>query len=177
MKSILKNKTMFKNKKGDFQSVVILIMVIFVVAIAAIIFSKVFLMITSELKTQPEFSNTTIDTIELVEDRTIPLLDFLIFFSLIALMIGLIISSIYIDVHPALIVIFIIALIIAIFLGGQIANIYSEITTNSELSATSEQFNFSNAILGQHFPIIIAVVGMIIIVILYGKSRRVGEQV
>jgi len=177
MESILKNKTIFKDKKGDFQSIVILITVIFAVAIAAIIFSKVFLMITAELKTQPEFSNTTVDTIELAEEKTIPLLDFFIFFSLIALMIGLIISSIYINVHPAVIIVFVIALVFAIFLGGQIANIYSEITTDSELAATSGQFSFTNAILGQHFPIIIAVVGTIVIIVLYGKSRRVGEQV
>jgi len=170
-------KSILNNKQGDFQSIMILIAIIFVIAIVAIIFSKVFLMITSELKTQPEFSNTTIDTIEVVEDKTIPLLDFLIFFSLIALMVGLIISSIYINVHPAVIMIFIIALVLAIFLGGQIANIYSEITTDAELSATSSQFDFTNAILGQHLPIIIAVIGTIVIIILYGKSRRVGEQV
>ncbi len=168
-------KSLTKNKRGDFQSIVVMIIIIFALAIGSIIFSKVFLDITAELKTRSEFSNNTIDSIEVVEERTIPLLDFLVFFSLVSLMIGLIISSIYVDVHPAIVIVFIVALIVAIFLGGQISNIYSEITSEAQLSATATQFSYTNIVLGSHFPLIILVTGIIIVIILYGKSRRVGE--
>ena len=107
------------NKRGDFTSMMIMIAVVIALAIGVIIFSKVFLMVTGELKTSSDinFDNDTIAIIEVVETKTIPLLDFFIFFSLVALMIGLIISSIYIDVHPAVTVIFIVALIVGIFLA------------------------------------------------------------
>ena len=171
MRSILQTK----NKRADFQSIIIMIVIVFALAVGSVIFSKIFLEITDELKNQDEFSNRTIETIETVEENTIPLLDFLIFFSLISLMIGLIISSIYIDVHPAIIIVFILALIIAIFLGGQIANIYNDIVTEPQLISTSSQFDYSNIVLGVHFPIIILVTGVIVVIVLYGKSRRVGE--
>ena len=169
-------RSIIKNKKGiGFENIVIMIIVVFALAIAAIIFSKVFLEITSELKDTDKFSNRTIETIETVEDKTIPLLDFMVFFSLVGLMIGLIIVAIYWDVHPAIVIMLIIVLIVAIFLGGQLANVYSEITSEDQLSATAGEFTLSNLVLGSHFPIIILVTGIIIIVIIYGKSRRVGE--
>ena len=161
------------NKRGDFTSMIIMIAVVIALAIAVIIFSKVFLMVTGELKTSSDinFDNDTIAIIEVVETKTIPLLDFFIFFSLVALMIGLIISSIYIDVHPAVTVIFIVALIVGIFLAGVFSNVFYDVTNEPELVDTAAQFTMTNLILGSHFPIIILVIGIIVIVILYGKSK------
>ena len=161
------------NKRGDFTSMVIMIAVVVALTIGVIIFSKVFLMVTGELKTSStiNFDNSTIEIIELVETKSIPLLDFFIFFSLVALMIGLIISSLYIDAHPAITVIFIIALMIAIFLAGIFSNVFYEISNEAELASTSSQFTMTNLILGEHFPIIVLVIGVIVIVVLYGKSK------
>ena len=168
-------RSILKNKRADFQSIIILIVIVFALAVGSIIFSRVFLDITAELKSKEEFSNNTIGAIEVVEQNTIPLLDFLVFFSLVALMIGLIIASIYIDVHPAIVIIFIVALIVAIFLAGMISNAYSEVVATPELASTSAEFKYTNLVLGTHFPIIILVTGIIVVIILYGKSRRVGE--
>ena len=165
------------NKRGDFQSMMIMIAVVIALAIGVIIFSKVFLMVTGELKNSDtiDFDNDTISIIEGVETKTIPLLDFFIFFSLVALMIGLIISSIYIDVHPAVTVIFIVVLIVGIFLAGVFSNVFYDVTNEPELVDTAAQFTMTNLILGEHFPIIIFVIGIIVIVILYGKSKGQGQ--
>ncbi len=164
------------NKKGDIQSIIIMIVVVVMMAITVIIFSKAFLDITGELKASGQFSNTTRDVIEGVEEKTIPLLDFLVFFSLISLIIGLIISSIYIKVHPALTVIFIVGIIIAVFIAGQLANVFAEISETPELASTASQFTFTNIILGSYFPLIVLIIGIIIVVILYSK-RQGGEVV
>ena len=161
------------NKRGDFTSMMIMIAVVIALAIGVIIFSKVFLMVTGELKDSDtiDFDNTTLAIIEGVETKTIPLLDFFIFFSLVSLMIGLIVSSIYIDVHPAVTIIFVVALIVGIFLAGVFSNVFYDVTNEPELVDTAAQFTMTNMILGEHFPIIILVIGIIVIVILYGKSK------
>ncbi len=164
------------NKKGDIQSIIIMIVVVVMMALIVIIFSKAFLDITGELKSSSQFSNTTIETIEGVEEKTIPLLDFLVFFSLISLIIGLIISSIYIKVHPALTIIFIIGGVVAVFLAGQLANVFAEISADPELASTASQFTLTNIILGQYFPLIILIVVIIVVVILYSK-RQSGEDI
>lgn len=162
------------NKKADFTSLVIGIAIVFGLALALIIFSRVFLAVTEELKGTGRFSDRTTETIETVEDNTIPLLDFFIFFSLIALMIGLIISSIYIDTHPALTIIFLIALIVAVFIAGQLANVYTEVVEDSAIASTAAEFEYTNLIF-QNFPLVIFVLGIIIVIVLYGKSRKVSE--
>ncbi len=164
------------NKQGDLQSIIIMIVVVVVMAIIVIIFSKAFLDVTDRLKDFDKFSNTSIKTIESVEEKTIPLLDFLIFFSLISLMIALIISSIYIKVHPALTVIFIVGIVVAVFLAAQLANVFAEISETEELASTASQFTLTNIILGEYFPLIVLITGIIVIVILYSK-RQSGETV
>ena len=164
------------NKQGDLQSIIIMIVVVVVMAIIVIIFSKAFLDITDRFKDFDKFSNTTIETIESVEEKTIPLLDFLIFFSLISLMIALIISSIYIRVHPALTIIFIVGIVVAVFLAAQLANVFAEISETEELASTAAQFSLTNIILGEYFPLIVLITGIIVIVILYSK-RQSGEAV
>ncbi len=154
-----------------------MVVVVAVLAIIVIIFSKAFLDMTGELKDTGMFSNSTLSIIEGVEEKTIPLLDFLVFFSLIALIIGLIISSIYIKVHPAVTIIFIIGGIMAVFIAAQFSNVFYEISQDAELASTASQFTLTNIILGEYFPLIILVTVIIVIVILYGKGKREGGEV
>lgn len=164
-------RSILKNKKADIPSLIIsLIVILFAVGIGGILFAKVFLAVTTEMKTQPEFSNNTIENIEYVEGRTIPFLDYLFFFSFVAITIGLIISSIYIDVHPALMVIFIIALVVAVVLAGIFANAFVTIGEETEVISTYNQFPLTQIII-THLPLLVFVVGLIVVIILYGKSR------
>lgn len=159
------------NRKGDIPSLIIsLIVIMFILGISAILFSKVFLATTGELKTQPEFSSNTISAIETVEGKTNPLLDYAFFFSFIAIVIGLIISSIYIDTNPALMIIFIIVLVVAVVLAGIFANVFTSIAGSSEISSTYASFPLTNIII-THFPLLVFAVGLIVAIILYGKAR------
>ena len=162
------------NKRGDFTTIIILVAIMLGLAIGSIIFSKVFVDITEELKAVPEFSNKSVETIETAQTQAPKLLDFFVFFVLIAFFIGLIIASIYIDINPAVMIVFIVALVIAVLLAGQISNVFDEFATHPELTSTVSEFPMTSMILGSYFPIIILVVGMVVIVILYGKSRRQG---
>jgi hypothetical protein len=166
-----------KEKSADIPSLIIsLIVILFAVGIGGILFAKVFLAVTSEMKAMPEFSNTTTENIEYVEAKTIPFLDYLFFFSFVAITIGLIISSIYIDVHPALMVIFIIALVVAVVLAGIFANAFVEIGEETEILSTYNQFVLTQIII-THLPLLVFVVGLVVIIILYGKSRGGGGPV
>lgn len=166
-------RSILKDKKGDAISLIIsLVIIIFVLIIISLFFSKFFLAVVSEMKTQDHFQNNTAaqESFTAVEQKTIPFLDYLIMFSFISIIIGLIISSIYIDTHPAFFVVFIIILIFAIILAGIFSNVMNEIGSTSELSSTYSQFKFTSLIIN-HFPLMIFVVGMIVAIVLYGKSR------
>jgi hypothetical protein len=168
-------RSILTNKKGDATSLIIsLIIVVFVLALISIPFSKIFIEVLDQLEEQPEFSNNSISTMQNVEDKTIPFLDYLIMFSFVSIMIGLIISSIYIDTHPALFVVFIVVLIFAITLSGVFANVINEVGSDPQLSSTYDQFTYTGLMI-EHFPILIFVVGLIVAIVLYGKSKSGGQ--
>lgn len=171
MRSLLK-----RQKKADLTSLIIgLVVIIAVMAMIAVVMSDSLIEMMDALKDSGEFSNNTISTINTVQTKTIPMFDFLIFFAFFAVAIGLIISSIYLDVHPAITVAFIIGLIIAVLLSAQFVNVYGELSDQEDISSSAAQFTLTNVIMGQYGPIFILVIGVIVIVIIYGKSRRVGE--
>jgi hypothetical protein len=163
------------NKKGDFASLIILVTVVFGLAIGAVLGGHLLLNVFGELQEQEEFQNTTAgETIESVEGKTVDYLDFFIFFLLFAMMIGIIVSATMIDTHPVMIMIFIVGMFIIIFLSGILANAFYDITSEGVLLSTSSQFTLTNLVLGSHFPIIMLVISVIVIIILYGKSRQGG---
>jgi len=162
------------NKRGDFTTIIIMVVLILGLAIGSIIFYRVFNDISNELKEVPQFSNKTINTIETAQTSAPKLLDFFIFFVLVSFFVGLIIASIYIDVNPAVVIVFIVALVIAVVLAGQVSNVFDAFSTQDELVDSVAEFPMTSMILGSNFPIIILVIGMVVIVILYGKSRRQG---
>jgi len=167
-------RNILKDKRGDVASIIIsLIVVLFAVGIGGILFAKVFTAVTSEMKEMPEFSNATTENLEYVEAKTIPFLDYLFFFSFVAITIGLIISSIYIDVSPALMIIFIVALVIAVVLAGIFANVFVEIGEDAEIISTYNQFTLTPIIV-THLPLLVFIVGLIVVIILYGKGRGVS---
>lgn len=159
------------NKQGDLSSIIIMIAVIFALSIATIVFSRIFVDISDELLEMPRIENNTATAIGHAQDRAIPLLDMFIVFAFVGTLVGLIISSIYIDTHPAFTMAFILGVIIAVFLAIQFANIHSEVIENPALSSTADQFAMSNIIMGSLFPVLILITGVIVIVILYGKGR------
>jgi len=162
------------NKKGDVISIITIVIFLFLVAAVSLLFSNVFLQTLDELKTQESFSNTTIQTIEKVESKTIPYLDYFFLFAFIAFFIGVVISSIYVSSHPAFVPIYIIILIIAILIAGILANSYVEITNQPELTTTAAQFSFTEKLMNI-FPLLTLLMGVVSIVILYGKGKGGGQ--
>jgi hypothetical protein len=162
-----------KDKKGDASSLIIgLVVMVFIVGIIALMAGKVIPQLTNIMKTTSTFasSNNTVNALNIIETKTIPWLDYFFLFAFFGTILGLIISSIYIDTHPAFMIFFVILLVIAIIFAGIFANAYIEIGESSALSATYNQFTATKAIFN-NLPLILFVVGLIVIIILYGKSR------
>ena len=167
------------NRKGDFQSIIIMIVVISILAIVSVIFAKGFGAAMDEFAAQDQIMSNpqAHEAVNVVQDRTIPLLDFFVFGSFVALILGVIISTIFINTHPAIAMVFVIALAVAVFLAGMFANVYGELSDDAELEDTIEEFKLTNLIMGSQFPIIILVIGIVVIIVFYGKSGKVGAGV
>ena len=168
-----------KNKKASAPVFIIsVIVILFIVGICGIIFSKAFLMTLSELKGNPIISanNRSLASISVVQDKTIPLLDYVFFFIFIAFAIGLIISAVFIDMHPVFIAIFFLLLVVGVVLAGIFGYVFIHIAENPVLLSTYEQFTLTHALMN-HIPLILAVLGFTIIIIFFAKPRGGGISV
>jgi hypothetical protein len=171
MRSILK-----KNKRGDISSLIIgLVVLIFAIGLISVMFSKFFLELTDIIKQEESIANNTnaMETISVVEENTIPWLDTFFLFCFVSTIIGIIVSSIYIDVHPALMIIFIIILLVAVVFAGIFSNVFGEIGEDDSVVDTYNEFVAMKAIMS-NLPLILFVTGIIVVFILYGKGRGGG---
>ena len=162
-----------KNKRGDASSIIIgLVVMVFVIGIIALFAGKIIPMLMSAMKTTSTFaeSNNTVNALTTVETKSIPWLDYFFLFVFFGTILGLIISCIYIDTHPAFMIFFAILLVLAVIFAGIFANAYITIGETDAMSATYNQFTATKAIFN-NLPLILFVVGLIVMIILYGKSR------
>ena len=159
------------NKRADIQSFVVMLTILLVVAVVGIVFTKAFKDATNLLKQQEAIKNNTtvITTIEKAQSGT-KFFDYLFLISFIGMSLGIVISSIFIDVHPAFLVVFIIGWIVVVVLGAIISNVFTEITETEQLMTTATSFKFTNAIMSK-LPFYMFGIAMLTIIVLYGKSR------
>lgn len=166
---------LIKNKKGDISSILIsLIAVFFICIVLVLIFSNGFGRVLDEFQKMDAFSNNTQNTISVVENNMNPMLDYAIFFSFVAITLGLIISSIFINSTGALIMVFIILLSISVVLAGIFANVVNELGANADLAVTYAALPLTK-ILMSNFPLLVLATGGIVTIILYGKAKY-GSQ-
>lgn len=164
------------NRRGDVISLIIsLVVIFFVIALVAVIISKPLkqtLSTFSQIEGMPE---SAVEATNFVEAQTIPWLDYLILFSFIAISIGLIISSIYLNVPSAFTIILIILMLVAVVLSGVFSNVMAEVGANSDIVDTYNQFTFTKAIFTS-FPIMVFIIGLIVILVL-GRNKSEGGVV
>jgi len=171
-------RTIIHNKRGDAASLIIgLTVMIFIIGVFALVGGKLILAITGALKNDPTFtsSNNTLNTLNLVESKTPGFLDYFFLFTIFSTIIGLIISSIFVQAHPAMMVIFIILLVLAIIFAGIFVNAYTQIGETDAVSSVYNQLTMTKALMS-HLPLILFITGLIVMIILYGKSRSGGGQ-
>lgn len=107
-----------------------------------------------------------------IEADTIPIFDNIAFWLVIAFGLGMILLAVYSDYHPALIIVGILFLALAVYLAMSGANIYDDLSTDSDYDRTG--FKLTNFAYGQMLPILILIFGIIALIILYGKRKDSG---
>lgn len=165
---------MIKGKKGDVGNFLIVLIIIFFLAVSFII-SSLAVNKMNEAITKTEINSTDASAVitssmtEMTED-SVPNA-FIIIFAL--LIIGLIVSSFLIRVHPIWIFIYIIVLAMTIFLGVYLGNIYQDITEVEALSSVASHHTSANWIM-EHITLVVLGFGALSMVIVFSKIITPG---
>jgi len=171
-----------KNKKGQMGFLpyfLIGIVFVAVIAIFAVAVTHVGDRIFDELK-ESEYINASensVGSINQVQSFMTGAADQLVFFLLGAILLGFIALAIFSDFHPIFLVVFILFIILMVILGGVLANVNDEVKSTEILQNKSAEFTLTNQVLGNKFPIFIAVFGAVAIIILLAKRGKVSSPV
>ena len=168
-------RSLLKHKKGSMEDVIFIAVIAAVLAIFVLVVAYVIPKITDELRDTPIGDNAASVTALNYSDTFAARLNVVFLIIFVGLMMGMLVSSFLIDAHPIFIPIFIIFLGFAVVAGVIMSNVYETFSDDSEFVATATQNTFVSAILGNDVLIII-VVGVLSMILTFGKSRLFGGR-
>jgi len=166
-----------KNKKGSIQDIFTLM--IFMVGIGIFIAILIYTipkitdgMRETELNDSVAIRTALLSSDEIVQNNLNNV--YLILFA--GLIISLMIASFMIDSHPIFVPVYIFLLAFAIVVGVILDNVYEEFTTNTIMNeSVTNYMPIPTAIMGNIIPILIAV-GVLSMIIIFGKRKMFGER-
>ena len=168
----MKQKSIFKSKKGDIFQIFFVLIIIFIIAVVGLLVVTLSTNITSTFSKLPIVNDTPMakNMNQQVGNIAIPMSDYFVFFFFLFGNIALIIAATRTSFSPTLIFIFIILFLFAILIAAGMVNIYTGLANNSALIGTSSQLTLTGVIFSKYFPLFVCVMSGIIIAIMYGKS-------
>lgn len=113
--------------------------------------------------------NNTMDAAE----ATLGMLDYMWLGLFIVLIIGLVVTSMMVDIHPAFYVAIFLVGVFLITLGAVLSNAYMETLSQPGLSNVTSDFPVQNYVI-DYYPIFILIIFVIILAVLLAKPRFVG---
>lgn len=117
-------------------------------------------------------SNESTARISQVQSLMTTSFDQLVFFILVATLLGLIILAIFTDFHPVVLIFLVLVLVLLVILGGLFANAFDEVSNTDILSEKASEFTFTNVVMGEYLPVFILVSGAIAFIIILAKRGR-----
>lgn len=166
---------MITGKRGDISSLIIIVVVLFTISLIVLLFTVGFHSALDKLKATPQFSNNSmaLKAVNTGESAT-KYLDYFFLMAFIGLSLGLIISSIFIRVHPAFFIVLFFGWIFLIVVSAILSNVFVQIVGSGNLSQTASQLPFIDNLMPL-LPYLFFVIGLIMMVILLGKPKNVTE--
>lgn len=173
--------TLIHNKKGQFMSVLIAVVTIFVVAMILIFMNhvneKLYGALEENFEDNADLNATEADqTLEKLHDiEQTNIWDWAFLAIFIGLMIQMLIFSFASKTNVAFFWIFVILGIIILIVGVVLSNTWQKLAENSEFADTILRFPITNTILGSGYPMIVVGIIFLTMIVLFGKFPG-GEQ-
>lgn len=165
-------RSIIKDKRGDIFQISYALIIIFLIAFIGLIFFKLSWETNKMWEESEELNNSDYgEEIIASQKQSMPhIFDELVLFMFLGLTIALVIAAARTNFNPILIFLFLILLLITILNAAGLVNIYQGFAQDETFTEVSSQLTLTNIILSRYTPLIFAVLGAIIIIIMYGKS-------
>lgn len=161
-----------KLKKGDIFQVVIALIMLFFIAIFGLLAGTLSYKVAEFYKTSDflEAGSEGAEANQLIQDFSIPMLDFFVFLFFLGSNIALVISAIRTDFSPTMVWIFIMLIMIEVLIASGFVNLYQGFREEAALAPVPDKMILTNIIFSQYTPLIFGIIGAMVLIIMYGKS-------
>jgi hypothetical protein len=168
------------NKKGDFISTLYVIVTLFAILLIIFVYRDLFGKINRELDAQfsadPQFNNTEAHiAIQSIESKESSAWDYGVLGIVVGYVLALIISSYLTRINIFFYWIYGILSIFGVFISVVVSNLWQGFVSDPEFATTLSQFPITDALLGTYYPTFALLLGVIVMIMLFGKSPE-GNQ-
>ena len=174
----IKRKRM--NKKGQFESALLAIIMIFIVGIILFFFNhvndKLYTSLDKYFTEDVKYNNTEVtETIQKIHTVDNIVWDYAFLAIFAGQIIAMLLLSFATRVNVAFFWLFVLLGIIILIVGVMLSNIWQGMADNSEFSETVLRFPITNSLLGTYFPTAVLAILFIFMIVLFGKPPPGGE--
>lgn len=161
--------------KHSFFSIIIALAFLVIIVIGSLMFGGLATDLGSGLRKAVEDGDledktNALEMADALETDAVGYADNIAFWLLIAVVIGLLISGLFLEFEPLTIAIMFFVSGVAIGMSMLVANMYNEFTLDSSLASVAQEMSLSGAVYGSIFPIIIFIAFILSLVIMYSKK-------
>jgi len=118
--------------------------------------------------------NNSLAAADVLETDAPAYMDNFMFWFLIAVCMGMLISGLFLDFEPAIVIVLMIIGLLAVFLSTFVANSYDALANDPSIIEASSSMVMSNSVFGVFLPVIIFVTFILTMIIMY--SRKGGNN-
>lgn len=166
----------FKQKKGDVFQIFIMLIILIIVAIIGFLCLVLTTRVNSFWSSSGMLNDSTSATnaVAKMADTAPHTTDYAILFLFIGLNIGILISAVKTNFHPATIILFIFLVLIAIMVSAGIVNLYQGLAQTPSVADVGAMLPFTNFLFSKYLPLIITVISAFVLILMYGKNSSEG---
>lgn len=165
-------RSLIQDKRGDIFQILFMLIIMFVIVCVGLLFFVLSYKTTEAWEKHPDMNNTILGQKAIQKHKTsLPhFFDELNLFVFLGMIIALIIGAAKTNFNPGIIFIFLLLLAVAILNAAGFVNIYHGLASDSSVSDLSSKLTFTNIIFSKYTPLFFAVIGAIILIVMYSKS-------
>lgn len=161
----------FRHKKAFVVlDIILVIVILFVFGFVALIAYNFLKDVNTDMQADSSLNENAKGTIGTLSNNYPSLFDKL-FITAMALFWGMLLLTVYfIESHPSFMIFTLILLVFVLFIGAILANAFAEFGNDVENSSSYQQFPMTKYVM-EHLFIFILLIGISVLVVLYGKSQ------
>ena len=160
------------NKRGDITQLPVVIIICIVAALVGLLTLMMSDYVNDFWRNSGlvQENTTADDARQIIQSTSAPSTDWMIFLLFVGGHLGLVISAVRTKFSPMLMFFFILLLFIDILIASGIVNIYQGFANTDSVLATSSKLVLTNFIFSKYLPLIVLVMGVLVMLIAWGKS-------